>query len=94
MSNSVELEIGDVKFRSNGAARDWYASAHVVATDLDGRKAEGWVHVVKNGAALKIENFDEYDDRDPELLGYAIATRGESIIAAIEARAALAAVAA
>ena len=34
----IELEIKEVKFRGNGSARDWYASAHVVATDLGGRK--------------------------------------------------------
>ena len=86
MSSGVELEIGDVKFRKDGALDEWFASAHVVAIDTAGRKAEGWVHVVTSGASLKIENFDGYDDTDPELLGFVVATQGDAIIAAVKSR--------
>jgi hypothetical protein len=86
MCSGVELEIGDVKLRKSGAVGEWFASAHVVAIDTAGRKAEGWVHVVTSGASLKIENFDEYDDTDPELLGFVVATQGDAIIAAVKAR--------
>ena len=85
--NRVEVEIGEVKFRSNGSAKDWYASAYVVATDLDGSRAQGWVHLAKLGSSMKIESFDEYDDVDPELLEFVVATQGEAIIAAVHARA-------
>ena len=83
----VEVEIGEVKFPGHGGAMDWIASAHVVATDLDGRKAQGWVHLVRLGSSMKIESFDEYDDVDPELLGFVVATQGEAIIAAVQSRA-------
>jgi len=77
----------EVKFRGNGSARDWFASAHVVATDLDGRKAQGWVHVAKCGQSLKIDHFDAYDEVDPELLRFVVATQGEAIVGAVQARA-------
>lgn len=81
----IGLEIGEVKFRGNGSAQDWFASAHVVVTDLDGRRAQGWVHVVKSGQSLKIDHFDEYDEVDPELLRFVVATQGEAIIGAVQA---------
>ncbi|OGA44100.1 MAG: hypothetical protein A3G26_11285 [Betaproteobacteria bacterium RIFCSPLOWO2_12_FULL_65_110] len=81
----IELKIKEVKFRGNGSARDWYASAHVVATDLGGRKAQGWVHVAKCGQSLKIDHFDAYDEVDPELLRFVVATQGEAILGAVRA---------
>ena len=86
--SGVEVEIGEVKFRGYGSVKDWFASAHVVATDLDGRKAQGWVHLAKPGSAVKIESFDAYDDFDPELLEFVVATQGDAIIAAVQVRAA------
>jgi len=87
MRSRVEVEIGEVKFRGNGSAGDWFASAHVVATDLDGRKAQGWVHLAKLGSSMQVEGFDEYDDVDPELIQFVLATQGDAIIAAVQARA-------
>jgi len=83
----VDVEIGEVKFRQNGNAKGWFASAHVVATDLDGSKAQGWVHLVKLGSSVSVESFDEYDDADPELLEFVVATRGDAIVAAVQAQA-------
>ena len=85
--NGVEVEVGEVKFRSNGSARDWYASAHIVATDLDGRKAQGWVHLVRLGSSMRIDGVDAYDEVDPELLQFVVATQGDAIIEAVQARA-------
>jgi hypothetical protein len=85
--NRVEVEIGKVKFREYGSGQDWYASAQVVATDLDGRKAQGWVHLAGLGSSMKIEGVDSYDDADPELLQFVVASQGEAIIAAVQARA-------
>ena len=84
----IELEIREVKFRENPGAKDWFASAHVVATDLDGRKTQGWVHIAKHGIFLSIGSYDEYDDVAPGLLGFVVATESDAIIAAVKARAA------
>jgi len=84
----VELEIREVKFRENAVKAGWFASAQVVATDVDGRKAQGWVHVSRHGAVTKIDGYDEHDDVNPGLIAYVIATRGEAILEAVEARAA------
>ena len=89
MSNGrsrIEVEISQIRLQEKSAASGWFASAHVVATDLDGRKARGWVHVEQRGPAMKITGFDEYDDIDPELLRFVVATEGESILAAVRAR--------
>ena len=88
MRRRIELEIKDVKFPQTAAAKGWFASAHVVATDMDGRQAQGWVHVVKRGASMNIGSYDEYDDVVPGLLGYVVATESDVIIAAVKARAA------
>jgi len=90
----VELEIREVRFPQTPGAKDWFASAHVVATDLDGRKTQGWVHVAKHGTFLSIGSYDEYDDVAPGLLGFVVATESDAIIAAVKAQAAEAAVAA
>ena len=92
--NRIELEFREVKFPQNIAAKGWYASAHVVATDLDGRKTQGWVHIAKHGAYLSIGSYDEYDEVAPGLLSYAVATESDAILAAVRARAAEAHVAA
>ena len=84
----IELEIREVKFRENPGAKDWFASAHVVATDLDGRKTQGWVHIAKHGIFLSIGSYDEYDDVAPGLLGFVVATESDAIIGAVKARAA------
>lgn len=86
--NRVELEIREVKFPDNGGAKGWYASAHVVATDLDGRKTQGWVHIAKHRVFLSIGSYDEYDDVVPGLLGFVVATESDAILAAVKARAA------
>ena len=90
----IELEIREVKFRENPGAKDWFASAHVVATDLDGRKTRGWVHIAKQGIFLSIGSYDEYDDIAPGLLGFVVATESDAIIAEAKARAAEAEIAA
>ena len=84
----IELEIREVRFPETPGAKDWFASAHVVATDLDGRKTQGWVHVAKHGAYLSIGSYDEYDDVAPGLLGFVVATESDAIIGAVKARAA------
>jgi len=94
MRRRIELEINEVKFPETAAAKGWFASAHVVATDTDGRKAQGWVHIVKHGASMSIGSYDEYDDVVPGLLGYVVATESDAIIDAVKARAAEAEIAA
>lgn len=84
----IGLEISEVKFPETVAGKGWFASAHVVATDTDGRKAQGWVHVVKHGPFMSIGSYDEYDDVVPGLLGYVVATESDAIIDAVKARAA------
>ncbi len=88
MRNRIELEIHEVKFPESAAAKGWFASAHVVATDTDGRQAQGWVHIVKHGPFMSIGSYDEYDDVVPGLLGYVVATESDAIVAAVKARAA------
>ena len=90
----IELEIREVKFRETPGGKDWYASAHVVATDLDGRKTQGWVHVAKHRTSMSIGSYDEYDDVAPGLLGFVVATESDAIIDAVKARAAEAEIAA
>ena len=83
----IELEIREVRFPETPGAKDWFASAHVVATDLDGRKTQGWVHVAKHRTSMSIGSYDEYDDVAPGLLGFVVATESDAIIAAVKARA-------
>jgi hypothetical protein len=64
-----------------------------VATDLDGRKTQGWVHVAKYRTSMSIGSYDEYDDVAPGLLGFVVATESDAIMAAVKARAAEAQVA-
>ena len=90
----IELEVREVKFPETTGAKDWFASAHVVATDLDGRKTQGWVHIAKHGTVLSIGSYDEYDDVAPGLLGFVVASESDAIIAAVTARAAEAQIAA
>lgn len=96
--NRIELEIREVKFpetfRETTGAKDWFASARVVATDLDGRKTQGWVHIAKHQTFLSIGSYDEYDDVAPGLLGFVVATESDAIVAAVKARAAEAQIAA
>ena len=94
MRSRIELEIREVKFPETGGAKDWYASAHVVATDLDGRATQGWVHIAKHGISLSIGSYDEYDDVAPGLLGFVVATESDAILATVKARAAEAQIAA
>ena len=84
----IEWEIREVKFPETPGAKDWFASAHVAATDLDGRKTQGWVHVAKHRTSMSIGSYDEYDDVAPGLLGFVVATESDAIIAAVKARAA------
>lgn len=83
----IELEIGEVRLRETPEAKGWFASAHVAATDLDGRKTQGWVHIAKHGPYLSIGSYDEYDDVAPGLLGFVVATESDTIIGAVKARA-------
>jgi hypothetical protein len=82
----IGLEIDEVKFPETATGKGWFASAHVVATDMDGRKAQGWVHLVKRGTSMRIGTYDEYDDAVPGLLGYVVATESDAIVAAVKAR--------
>ena len=84
----IELEIREVKFPENRGGKGWFASAHVVATDLDGRKTQGWVHIAKFRTSMSIGSYDEYDAVAPGLLGFVVATESDAIIAAVKARAA------
>ncbi len=88
MRSRVEVTINEVKFRQPAAGKGWFASANVVATDRDGRKAQGWIHLAKHGPYLSIGSYDEYDDVAPGLLGFVVATESDAIIAAVKARAA------
>lgn len=90
----IEWEIREVKFRETTGAKDWFASAHVVATDLDGRKTQGWVHIAKHRTSMSIGSYDEYDAAAPGLLGFVVATESDAVIAAVNARAAEAEIAA
>jgi len=83
---SVELEVRDIKIGSDSGAAGWFASAYVVVTDLDGREAHGWIHLVNGRHGMKIDHFDAYDDVDPELLRFVVATQGEKILAAVRGR--------
>ncbi|OGA19790.1 MAG: hypothetical protein A3G25_03315 [Betaproteobacteria bacterium RIFCSPLOWO2_12_FULL_63_13] len=83
---SIEVEVVDIKFGRNDGAVGWFASARIVATDLDGRKAHGWVHLVNTTRGLKIDHVDAYDEVDPELLRFVVATQGDAIIAAVRAQ--------
>jgi len=87
-NSRIGVEVTEVKFPAYVAPKTLFASAHVVATGVDGRRSRGWVHVAKPGDAIEITGCDEYDDVDPGLLEFAVATEREAIIAAIEARAA------
>lgn len=86
IDKSVGLEVRDVKFGPEGGAAGWFASVQVVVTDLDGREANGWVHLVMTSRGLKIDHFDAYDDVDPELLRFAVVTQGKTIITAVQGR--------
>lgn len=90
----IELEIREVKFRETTGAKGWFASARVVATDLDGRKTQGWVHIAKFRTSMSIGSYDEYDGVAPGLRGFVVATESDAIIAAVKARAAEAQIAA
>jgi hypothetical protein len=90
----IELEIREVKFPEITGTKGWFASAHVVATDLDGRQTQGWVHIAKHRTSMSIGSYDEYDEVAPGLLGYVVATESDAIIAAVKARAAEAEIAA
>ncbi len=85
-NSRVGLETREVKLRENAVKAGWFASVNVVATEVDGRKSEGWVHVSKQGAIMKIDGYDEHDDVNPGLIGYVIATQGEAILQAVEAK--------
>ncbi len=87
-NSRVELEIREVRLRENAVKAGWFASVQIVATDVDGRTAQGWIHVSKQGPVLKIDGYDEHDDVIPGLIGYVIATRGDAILEAVEAKAA------
>lgn len=90
----IELEFREVKFRETTGAKSWFASARVVATDLDGRKTQGWIHIAKYRTSMSIGSYDEYDDFAPGLLGFVVATESDAIISAVKARAAEAQIAA
>jgi len=86
-NSRMGVEVTDVKFPGYAASKTLFASAHVVVTGVDGRKVRGWVHVAKRDAAMEITGCDEYDDVDPGLLEFTVATERDAIMAAILARA-------
>ena len=85
-NSRIGVEVAEVKCRGNVSIPGWYASARVVATGVDGRKTEGWVHLAKSGPSLKIESYDEYDQADPGLLAFVVATESVAIISAVQAK--------
>jgi hypothetical protein len=85
-NSRIGVEVSEVKCRGNVSIPGWYASARVVATNVDGRKTQGWVHLAKSGPSIRIESYDEYDEVDPGMLGFVVATESEAIIAAVRAR--------
>lgn len=85
-NSRIGIEVTEVRYRGNIAIPGWYASARLVATDVDGRKAQGWVHFAKNGTSIKIDSYDEYDDVDPGLLAFVVATQSDAIAAAVRAK--------
>ena len=87
-NSRIGVAVAEVKFQGNAALPGWYASARVVATGVDGRKAQGWVHLAKSGPSIKIDSFDEYDEADPGLLAFVVATEGDAIVAAVRSKAA------
>ena len=85
-NSRIGIEVTEVKCRGNVAMPGWYASAHVVATDVDGSKARGWVHFAKSGPSLRIDSYDEYDAADPGLLAFVVATQSDTLVAAVRAK--------
>jgi hypothetical protein len=85
-NSRIGVEVTEVRWPGNAATPGWYASAHVVATDVDGLKSQGWVHLAKSGASVMIESHDEYDQVDPGLLAFVVATESQAIIAAVQAK--------
>jgi len=85
-NSRIGFEITEIRVQGSVTVPGWCASAHVVATDVDGRKARGWVHLAKNGASIKIDSCDEYDETDPGLLAFVVATESGAIVAAVRAK--------
>ena len=85
-NSRIGVEVTEVKFQRNVTIPGWYASAHVVATDVDGRQAHGWVHLAKSGPSVKIDSCEEYDEVDPGLLAFVVATEGDAIVNAVRAK--------
>jgi hypothetical protein len=85
-NSRIGVEVTDIRFRGNVAIPGWYASAHVVATDVDGRRTQGWVHLAKSGTSIEIDSYEEYDEVDPGLLEFVVATESDAIVAAVRAR--------
>jgi hypothetical protein len=85
-NSRIGVAVTEVKFPAGAVSKELFASAHVVVVDVDGRRAQGWVHLVKQGPALAIDSFDEYDDVDPGLLEFAVGTESDAIIAAVQVK--------
>jgi hypothetical protein len=93
-NSRIGVEVTEIKCRGSVSIPGWYASAHVVATGVDGRRSQGWVHLATNGKSITIEGYDEHDDVDPGLLAFVVATESQAIITAVQARVAQARMAA
>ena len=85
-NSRIEVEVTEIKCRGNVSIPGWYASAHVVATGVDGRRSQGWVHLGTSGKSITIDGYDEHDDVDPGLLAFVVATESQAIITAVQAR--------
>ncbi len=93
-NSRIGFEIAEIKLQGNVAIPGWYASAGVAAPDGDGRKSQGWVHFAKSGLSIRIDSYEEYDDADPGLLAFVVATQGDALVAAVRAKVAQARLAA
>lgn len=83
-NSRMGVQVTEVKFPGGSSSKDLLVSAHVIALDVDGRKAQGWVHMVQKGASFAFVGFDQYDDLDPGLLEFVVATEADAIIAAVQ----------
>jgi hypothetical protein len=85
-NNRIGVEVTEVKYPGSGTLKSLVASAHVVAIDVDGRKAQGWIHLVKKGSSFAIDSFDEYDNAVPGLLKFVVATQADAVIDAVRSK--------
>ena len=85
-SRRITVEVAQVKSLGDVAVRGWTASAELVVTGVDGRQARGWAHFAKAGGRVKVDSFDAYEEADPGLFAYALATQAEVVLAAVRAK--------